>query len=423
MPNWNGTWEGGRTYETKDGRTVYVLRRGAGGKVQITLRARNRDEALAELALFNRDPRAYLTASAERATDPAPTVDGPLRIDGALIQRLVTAMQADGLTDRHIENVERYLAAWSSDLKGRDLRRVTVRDLNAVLDSYPRQERDGVTGQVRTVSQARRHRITALKTLTAWLRKRGELSPAEDASLAVTLPPPRPEKARRFAVGEAKGYRLADVQAIYAAIDGWETRKHGVDKPRMIDVQSVRDVFLVAAKTGMHGTEIERLASGKGRLAEVAGHGEIAGTITFVHKSGRVHVQSIDAQTVAAVKRLQARGSAPVDSWCRKVTNKAAERLGLKVRIKFGQFRHSRATWLRECGEIIRPASGGLSLEEVAEELGHFSSRTTARFYDQTTIPPMRKVPLRLVHRDDPPVADAPTHAGSRRSRRNAPAV
>ena len=38
---------------------------------------------------------------------------------------------------------------------------------------------------------------------------------------------------------------------------------------------------------------------------------EIAATVTFIHKSGNVHRQSIDRQTLAVVQRLQARGAAP----------------------------------------------------------------------------------------------------------------
>ena len=32
MPTWSGKWKGGRTYVTRDGRTVYVLRKMLGGK-------------------------------------------------------------------------------------------------------------------------------------------------------------------------------------------------------------------------------------------------------------------------------------------------------------------------------------------------------------------------------------------------------
>lgn len=420
MPQWSGSWDGGRTYQTKDGRTVWVLRRGAGGRVQITLNVRTEDDAKAELALYNRDPDAYVAAAADRATDARfAQADGPVRVDARTIDRFIKALQAEGLTERYVGNVEYYLAAWSHDLKGRDLRRVSVRELNTVLDSYPREVRDPDTGRPVVLAAARKHRISALKSLTAWLRKRGELVPADDASLSLQVPPPRPEKARRFAAGGAKGYSIAQIERLYAALDGWPSKKFGwKGTERRVDVQCVRDVLLLHAKTGMHATEIERLARGEGRLDQLAGQGGIAGTITFIHKHGGVHVQSVDAQAVAAVKRLQARGSAPVDSYIRKVVQRAADKLGMKT-IRFGELRHSFVTWARECGEEVRASEGGLSLDAIAAAIGHQSVRTTSRHYDQTKVPPMIRIPIRLVHADDPPVADAPTREDRKRPRRN----
>lgn len=86
-----------------------------------------------------------------------------------------------------------------------------------------------------------------------------------------------------------KGYSMRDVECLYAAIQGWESKKYSwKGTGRVTDVQPVRDVLMLHAKCGMHGTEIDRLARGEGKVKVLQGQGAIAGTITFVHKSGRV---------------------------------------------------------------------------------------------------------------------------------------
>ena len=48
------------------------------------------------------------------------------------------------------------------------------------------------------------------------------LTTAEDATLALKVPPARPEEAMRD-----KGYTMREVERLYAAIQGWESRKYG----------------------------------------------------------------------------------------------------------------------------------------------------------------------------------------------------
>jgi len=69
---------------------------------------------------------------------------------------------------------------------------------------------------------------------------------------------------------------------------------------RVTNVQPVRDVLMRHAKCGMHGMEIDRLARGESKVKVLQGQGAIAGTITFVQKSGRVHVQSVGALPCAS---------------------------------------------------------------------------------------------------------------------------
>jgi integrase len=151
----------------------------------------------------------------------------------------------------------------------------------------------------------------------------------------------------------------------------------------------------------MHSTELERLAKGEGKVTPLEDQGEIAATVKFVHKSGRVHIQSIDRQTLEAVQRLRARGSAPVDSYIRKVVGRACKSLGMEP-VRFGELRHSFITWASECGQEVRPKSGGLPLSAIAAVVGHQSPTTTKRFYENVKVPPMIKVPIKLEHPDDP---------------------
>lgn len=123
--------------------------------------------------------------------------------------------------------------------------------------------------------------------------------------------------------------------------------------------------------------------------------------VRFTHKSGRVHTQSLDAQTLAAAQRLQARGGAPADSWVRKVLRHAAKKLEREP-LKLGQMRHSFVTWALTNGVEVRPAEGGVPLTTVAAIVGHTSTSTTARFYDVSTVKPLIHLPLRLEHPEDP---------------------
>jgi integrase len=375
MPQWTGRWAGGRTWLDRHGNTRWQLERmHNGARYSKRLSARNESDALAELALFDRDPDAYLTKAeaAEKAASEA-VLMGP-----ELVARFLAHLKAEGRTERYRRNVRTYLAKWAEVLAGQDLREVTLQQLKRELAKH---------------QTARKHRIIALKSFFSFLREvEAVLSPAQDATLGLKVPPARPEKARR-----KKGYTMAEVEAFYRAISGWESPKLGGLKT---DVQAVRDLLVLHAKTGMHRSEIERVARGDCEL-KLVDHAEIRAVVRFTHKSGRVHTQSLDAQALAAVQRLQARGGAPADSWVRKVLRHAAKTLGREP-LKLGQMRHSFVSWALEHGVEVRPAEGGVSLATVAAIVGHTSTGTTSRFYDVTTVKPLIRLPLRLEHPEDP---------------------
>jgi hypothetical protein len=167
MPCWTGKWKGGRTYRTQEGRTVYVLRKMVQGKhYEITLEARNEMEAEAELALFLRDPGAYQTRSEAARTQN----DAAVYLDAETVGRFLEYLQGQGRTARYVRDVGTYLAAWAEALAGRNLRRLTLQE---VLRELARHK------------TARKNRITALKSFTAWLREGEAVLPvAEDCTLA-----------------------------------------------------------------------------------------------------------------------------------------------------------------------------------------------------------------------------------------------
>jgi integrase len=379
---WSGKWKGGRTFTAKDGRPVFVLRKMVAGKAYtVHLDARSETEAEAELALFMRDPEGYRTRGEAQKLKH----ESAVYMDAPTVGRYLEHMRRAGTTERYVGNVGFYLAAWAEALAGRDLRAVTLQDLLRELNRQP---------------TARKNRITALKAFYAWLREdEGALTAAEDATISLKVPASRPEKSVR-----EKGYSIETIERLYGAISGWEfTNFQQESTRRTTDVQCVRDVLCLHAKTGMHGTEIERLARGEGKVTLLKEPGEIAATVRFVHKSGRVHVQSIDRQTLAAVQRLQARGAAPVDSHIRRVVRRACKSLGMEL-VRFGELRHSFVTWASECGQEVRTKSGGLPLAAIAAVVGHTSPATTKRFYENVAVPPMIKVPIRLEHPEDPAV-------------------
>jgi len=392
MPRWTGRWDGGRTYVNKQGDTVWVLDKQVHGRLYTTrLSAGNEKDALAELALFRRDPAAYVARAQEaKAAEETTPGNAPVLLDLPTVERFLGYLKSQGRTERHRKNALHYLAQWAEVLYGKDLRKLRLQDLKQALNGWF----DAEAGDI----PAKWHRIAAIKAFCSWLREEeAVLTTAEDATLALKVPPARPEKALRD-----KGYSMRDVERIYAAINGWESARYGwKGTGRVTEVQCVRDVLLLHAKCGMHGTEIDRLARGEGRVKVLQGQGAIAGTITFIHKSGRVHVQSVDAQALAAAMRLQARGSAPADWWIRQVVKRAAKSVGLEP-LRMGELRHSFVTWAAECGTEVRPVDGGVPLTRIAATIGHQSAVTTKKFYEGVKVPPMIQLPIRLEHPEEP---------------------
>ncbi len=402
---WIGTWSGGRIRQAKDGKPVFVLEKVRHGRsYSKALHAGNEEEALAELALFERDPAAYRTRSeqlASRDAAAASKMAGALLLDEDAITAFLNAKLEQDTTKNHVKNLAFYLSQWSEFYAGRDIRTVPRSELT----DWIRRTTPAITepsGEVNPRRALKRKKVYALRAFTHYLRTDGKLAMHEDPTLGLTAEPGRPEKAKRVRAGGRKYYELRHVERLYSAIVGHESQKFGwKGTGRVTETQSVRDVLLLQAKHGMHATEVERLAKGQGHIKVLSGHGEIAGTIQFVHKVGHVHVISVDAQSLAAAQRLQKRGSPPVDSYIRTVIGRAAKMAEVES-INFGTLRHSFATWAKSHGSVIKPTEGGVSLEVIAAVMGHRSTRTTKLNYDGTEIPEMIKIPLKLEHPEDP---------------------
>lgn len=359
---WTGKWVGGRSYQA-NGQTIYVIEKMRHGRrYTIPLEAGNERQALAELALFDRDPEAYLTRqeAGERAAAAA------VFIDDERVGRFLAWLRANGRTERYRRNVRSYLAQWARALAGRDLRTVSLQELRRTLAGW---------------EKARKLRIIVLKSFASYLREEeGAISVAEDATLALKVPPSRPSKRLH-----ERAYDMKLVERFYRALES----------------QPVRDLVCVLAKTGMHSTEVDRIARGEGEARALRDQGEIAGVARLVHKNGDEHLQALDAQALAALRRLVARGQAPVDSFVRKEMGKAARALHEKP-LQVGRLRHSFVTWATTVGEEVRPTTAGVPLETVAAIVGHKTSRTTRLFYKGYALPPMVRLPLSLRHADDP---------------------
>jgi integrase len=386
MPRkWIGRWEGGRIAQLGNEDRVYVIEQMADGeRYSIALGAIGEKAALKLYESFRRDPEAFMKERTGEAQ-----LDRP-GLDTVTIQAFLDHLKSENRTLLYRQNLHHYLGQWKDWFRDRPLADVSTAELAQAILEW------------RT---AARHRIIALKSYASYLRKKmHRLKLADDPTVSLQVPQAVPEKSIR-----AKGYTMEHVALVY----------------RHIDEQHVRDVIALRALTGMHESEASRIALGKAEIRAVQVKCEIAGVIRFPHKRGEIHAQSVPAQALAAAQRLAAR------RWRGKITTvnnrairreltaacaRASEATGKPVALLMpGELRHSLVTWARQFGREVRPPGGGVSLDQIADAIGHKSKQTTTRFYDGTQVPPMILIPLLLKHPKDPPLTRAGGSPGSRR--------
>jgi integrase len=450
---WTGKWEGGRTRLGRNGETVWVIERMHQWK-PYTISLEGQGEPMgtdpqtgelippasvrAELALFWKNPAAY--KEAREPVKPGDVIgDGTVAVTAeALDQYAVDAAQGDPkwrISEKQVNDNLRYLRAWMRALKGQDLRKLTLRDYRAHLRSM----------------EPKRQHVVALRAFTHWLRREGRLASAQDASRDLEIPRQTPRRSQR-----TLGYSMEDFAKLYASITSrpfgqmgvvhhspevrveavamqtagasvkailekygiseatyftWKKKVRAPKPTKYTDAQSVRDVLVLRALCGLHHSEVERIAKGDFKVKRLGEHGEIAGTLLVWHKSQVFHPQALCAQALAAAERLQAKGSAPADSYVRKLMDEAADRVGLP-RMLPGELRHSFVTWARTYGRLVRPKDAGVSLEAIARVVGHTTTKTTSTFYDNTEVPELIVLPLKLENVEDPAELDTVRRAG-----------
>lgn len=382
---WVGSWEGGRRRELADGSSVWVIERAVGPhRRTVTLDVhtppgpdgRTPKDVLAELALFERDPLAYKTRRQQARETPK---TGGVFLDEDTLREFFKdqdkRVEKGDLTKQYVDQIlAPYLGAWAKALRGRDLRGVSLLELQKLLSKW---------------DTAEHKRVIVLKAFTAWLRERGRLVRSEDPTLDLKTPPIIPAKNSK-----PKGYPIPFVESVY----------------RHVTSQAARDVLVLRAKVGLHDTEIARIAQGSAALRRIDDPSGIAGTITFYHlKKDAQHVVSVDAQVLAAAERLQARKRSLLRMEMKRIVDDACRAAGLKWKdgdpspLQPGSLRHSFATWAKRQGRKVKPANQeGVSYEEIAEHLGHTQSKTTKAFYVGDHVPNMIAVPVRLEHPEDP---------------------
>jgi integrase len=355
-----GKWDGGRIRKTRKG-PVYVLEQTRDGQAyKFTLKAGSERDARAELALFNQDPGAY-QAALRRVS-----MRGPVVLTADKLADFLAELKRKGRSRVYRANIRNYIAWWIEKLKGADLRHVELLGLNQILDAE---------------LAGRRHRIIALKSMCSWLRERGELARAQDPTLDLKVPQGAAAKLTR-----EKLVNLKQLEAIY---------KH-------LDDQVVRDVLKLRINTGMHHAEVARIAAGEVEVKDLDDQGEIAGTIRFIHKSGKVHLISLNQDLLSTVRRLEACGGLPSNKTIDARLKAAAAAVGPNVKTpEQGAFRHTFITQARYAGRTVLPKTTGASMEHITGITGN-SVATAEKFYDQVEVKPMVLIPVVLRHLQDP---------------------
>lgn len=390
-----GLWAGGRKWQTADGSIRWIIREKPPGSVQrysITLDVESESEALVELAAFRKAPEAYRTSGQLRAEKTAHKVT----MTAEHIADFIKALKKTERSKDYVRGCLRYLSAWAAALEGRDLATLDSKTVLKTLNGW---------------ATASKWRKIAFKSFCSWLVERGDLDANQDPGRHLVI-----EASERK--HEEKGYSIAEVEGVYAALPS----------------QVVRDTLCVMAKTGMHLTELARLCAGvelekgdpkeirapkkqvrrRGKdqekvehpatLQEWAGMGDIKAVATFRHKTGKLHRLSLDGQALAAVRRLMTRGGTPTPWTCREALERVNKHNPELPWIDIGSIRHSFGTWLTECGEVFNPHAKdglGLGVDLVAQALGHSNTETTKRHYLNSKVPVMYRVAIKLDHPDD----------------------
>lgn len=349
MPNWAGSWRGGRYYFDASGRRVFVIEAMRGG-IRYSFKLKTHDEELAvgEYARFLDDPVGYA-----RQPESLPEAPEAVTINTDRLTRYMQSIRGTVLD--HQKARRSYLVAWSA--KRLDLRTVDRATLSKVLSSF---------------EGGHKGRAEALNAFANWLVEEGEL--ASWTRLRNTHPTD-PELARADRVV----YSLEQLKAVYEKVAS----------------QPIKDVLFLRLATGMHHTEIEQLdgcklyttplpEKGVG-IRQLGGRHEIRAVIQVRHKSRHRHRVSVNAAALRAALRL--RDGVPT----RTAVWKALESEGVVP----SNLRHTFITQAQEVGERVTFKTSGVDRSLIAQVVGHRQGSTmTADRYEKVQVPPMVRLPL-----------------------------
>lgn len=385
-----GTWAHGITRETKAGTVFVMVAMASGVRYRKTLGLISEEAALEQWRIFKRAPKAF---KSDREKDLAEKAQACYLTAGE-ISRFVAYLEDEGRHPDYIAGVSKYLSEWIPVFKQQNIKTIDIGILDRALEKWAakRSKRRNGTG-------AAAYRIKALKSWVKYLKTaRGgrRMTEADDPFKVMKVPSAGERK--------EKAYSIARLAQTYSDIKVWSHAKSAKYKrsPDPETIQAVRDVFQLGARTGMHLSEINRLAAGDATVRVLGPeYGQIAGTVRFKHKSGMWHVVSVDAQALKAAQRLVMRGSAPGRGYLRKVLQRARQ-VDVDV-LNCGWLRHSFATISKGHGIPILPLDRGVPLELIADVLGHKSLKMLKEHYNWNDVPLMISIPSLILHNVDDP--------------------
>jgi site-specific recombinase XerD len=352
-------------------RLVYFVYKKIRGRLyEVSTHCDNEVSGRKQWERFQEQPEAYEPTP---KPDLMPEGPAPLLLDATLSRSYLEGCKRgrpdrDGNSEEYLRNKKRYIAWWAERLFGQDLRKL---DTRTILRSL-RVNQDPLGDYVTCYA----HRIATIKHLYSWLTDiqhgAGVLEPAENPTVAIKVP-----QSRRAQATKLKVFSAEDFKRVFEILG----QDRGGRRIGYAEGHSWRqDVLLVLVDTGWHFSEVRRFAQA-GEFEPLPEGRARDGWVGLVvkHKNGGRHATEVGPLVAEAAGRLRARGHVPKWTlWAsmRRISN----RLGLKVAVTPGRFRHFVATYAK---------NKGAHQNAITTFEGHKSENTTLTYN-------LRAVPARV---------------------------
>ncbi|HET6410612.1 MAG TPA: hypothetical protein VFG53_01030 [Anaeromyxobacter sp.] len=333
---WGPRWEHGRVhYDDEGGPTYFIEVRRVGNYYLRKTDVHTEREALAEFALFETNPPAYLPRGERQAAAAKPAEERagppPILLDDKLATEFIDySREVLKLAPDWLRKKRAYLAWWTEKLWGVDLRRISLR---LVLSKVPKGER----------TTARAHKIAVLRSLGEYLTDPDQrmsyreneptLEPEENTLHALRVPQTEPAQSQ----GKKRPVSVDQLKLVMENLTG----------------QVNRDVVTVLLATGWHASELRYFAT-EGEIQPAPAEYRRTGTaaiLVTLHKKGKTRrwkPRRVAEAAQAAAERLQAHGGfdlARVDKALRAAC--AAAKI---TPFGLGQIRHVVASYAKAAG-------------------------------------------------------------------------